>query len=77
LDLKLLKTTNQKIYCIYYSILVLINQYLKFSFLGANICKNFVEHDYATATLLQSKYNPKSDHFFVEINNIVKFDPNY
>ncbi len=38
--------------------------------------KNFVDYDYATATLHQSKYNPKSDRFFVEINNIVKFDPN-
>lgn len=38
--------------------------------------QNFVDHDYAKATLHQSKNNPKSDDFFIEINNIVKFDYN-
>jgi hypothetical protein len=38
--------------------------------------KNFVDHNYAKAILHQSKNNPKSDGFFIEINNIVKFDYN-
>lgn len=36
--------------------------------------QNFVDYNYAKAILHQSKNNPKSDGFFIEINNIVKFD---
>lgn len=38
--------------------------------------QNFVDHDYAKASMHRSKNNPKSDAFFMEINHIVKFDYN-
>lgn len=41
----------------------------------ANFTQNFVDYDYAKALKHRSHYDPKSDDFFVEINNIVKFDP--
>lgn len=37
---------------------------------------NFVDTDYPIAVKHRSRNNPKSDDFFMEINNIVKFDQN-
>ena len=43
-----------------------------------NHVNNFVDNDYKKAVnhQYQSLHNPKSDQFFVEINEIVKFDYN-
>ena len=38
--------------------------------------QHFVDTDYAIAIKHRSKNNPKSDDFFIEINNIIKFDQN-
>ena len=38
--------------------------------------KHFVDINYPIALKYRSKNNPKSDDFFMEINNIVKFDQN-
>jgi len=44
----------------------------------ARFVQYFVDNNYAIASKLKhsSKHNPKSDAFFIEINNIIKFDPN-
>jgi hypothetical protein len=44
----------------------------------ARFVQHFVDYNYAIASKLKqsSKYNPKSDAFFIEINNIIKFDSN-
>ena len=42
----------------------------------AQFVQHFVDHDYAIAINHQDKseHKPESDHFFMEINDIVKFD---
>jgi hypothetical protein len=44
----------------------------------ARFVQHFVDTNYAIASKLKqsSKHNPKSDAFFIEINNIIKFDSN-
>lgn len=38
--------------------------------------KHFIDTDYSIAVKHRSSNNPQSDNFFMEINNIVKFDQN-
>lgn len=44
----------------------------------ARFVQHFVDNNYAIASKLKqsSQHNPKSDAFFIEINNIIKFDAN-
>ncbi len=42
----------------------------------ATFSKNFVDQSYPRAIAYKSQYNPLSDKFFTQINQIVKFDDN-
>jgi hypothetical protein len=42
----------------------------------SDFSKTLVDQSYPRAISHKSKFNPLSDNFFIEINQIVKFDPN-